>query len=72
MGGLIGVTGDKAEGPEEDGGGGLIGDRLVGEATVREDKLRDRAAVLFVLFVPLLLLLFVLGRCSEGFERSCW
>ena len=65
-----GLTGDKAEGPDEDGGGGLIGDRLVGEATVREDKLRDRAAVLFVLFVPLLL--FVLGRCSEGFGRSCW
>ena len=39
----MGVTGPE----EEEGGcgGGLIGDRFVGEATVREDKLRDKALV---------------------------
>lgn len=35
----MGVTGDKAE------EGGLIGERLVGEATVREERLRERAVV---------------------------
>lgn len=44
--GLIGVAGDKAEEPDEGGGGGgLIGDRFVGEATVKEERLRDNATV---------------------------
>jgi hypothetical protein len=37
--GLIGVTGDKALDAAE---GGLMGDRLVGEATDKDDRLRDR------------------------------
>lgn len=41
----MGVTGDKAEVPEEAGGGGLVGDRFVGEATVKDERLRDNAAV---------------------------
>ena len=45
MDGLIGVTtGDKAEVPD-DVVGGLIGERFVGEATVREERLRDNATV---------------------------
>lgn len=47
MDGLIGVMGDKAEAPEG-AVGGLVGERLVGDATVKDDKLRDNAAV-FVL-----------------------
>lgn len=35
-------------GAPEDVGGGLIGDRLVGEATDKEDKFRDNAAVFVV------------------------
>jgi hypothetical protein len=35
--GLIGVTGDKALEAE----GGLMGDRFVGEATDKDDRLRD-------------------------------
>jgi hypothetical protein len=50
--GLIGVTGDKAEAPDEVVGGGLMGDRLVGDATVSEERLRDNATV-FVLAVGL-------------------
>jgi hypothetical protein len=45
--GLIGVMGDKADAPEEVVGG-LVGDRLVGDVTVNEERLRDNAAV-FVL-----------------------
>ena len=45
MDGLIGVMGDKAEAPEEAAGGGLVGERLVGDATVKEERLRDNAAV---------------------------
>ena len=37
--GLIGVTGERAE-----GWGGLMGDRFVGEATVRDERLREREA----------------------------
>lgn len=44
MDGLIGVMGDKAEAPEG-AVGGFVGDRLVGEATDKDDRLRDRAAV---------------------------
>lgn len=62
MEGLIGVTGDKAEVPEEVDGGGLVGDRLVGEATVKEERLRDNAAV-FELPV------FVVADRSG---RPCW
>lgn len=70
MVGLIGVTGDKAEVPDDDDGGGLIGDRLVGEATVKDDKLRDNAAVLLVLVVLVAAETGFDDRCSEGFERS--
>jgi hypothetical protein len=38
--GLIGVIGESAL---DTVGGGLIGDTLVGEATVRVDRLRERA-----------------------------
>lgn len=50
MDGLIGVIGDKAEGPDEVAGGGLMGDRFVGEATVRDDRLRDNATVFELAF----------------------
>lgn len=43
----MGVTGDKPEGVA---GGGLMGDRFVGEATVRDDRLRDNATVLELAF----------------------
>ena len=52
MDGLIGVIGDKAVAPDE-AAGGFVGERLVGEATVNEERLRDRAAV-FVLADELL------------------
>ena len=42
--GLIGVIGDNAEAPDE-AAGGFVGERLVGDATVKEERLRDRAAV---------------------------
>jgi hypothetical protein len=46
--GLIGVMGDNAVAPEEVVCGGLVGDRFVGDATVKEERLRDRAAVFVV------------------------
>ena len=42
--GLIGVMGDKADAPEE-AVGGFVGERLVGDATVKDERLRDNAAV---------------------------
>ena len=44
MDGLIGVMGERAEAPEEVVGG-FVGERLVGDATVNEERLRDSAAV---------------------------
>jgi hypothetical protein len=39
--GLIGVMGDRAAAPEEV----VVGERLVGDATVNEERLSDSAAV---------------------------
>ena len=36
--------GDKADAPEE-AVGGFVGERLVGDATVKDERLRDNAAV---------------------------
>ena len=45
MDGLIGVIGDKAEAPEEVFGGGFVGEIFVGDATDKDERLRDKAAV---------------------------
>ena len=62
MEGLIGVTGDRAEAPEGAGGGGLVGERFVGEATVKEERLRDNAAVFE----------FGVGFVGGRSVRPCW
>ena len=48
MEGLIGVMGDKAEAPEEVDCGGFVGDRFVGDATDKEERLSESAAVFVV------------------------
>ena len=48
MEGLIGVMGDKAEAPEEVVCGGFVGDRFVGDATDKEERLSESAAVFVV------------------------
>ena len=44
MDGLIGVMGERADAPEL-AVGGFVGERLVGDATVSEERLSDNAAV---------------------------